>query len=354
MPSILRRSLQLSSPSPCVTFIVPEELKRTGSDEHHHLFDINAVQQITQLINPDFVLRVGDDVRVALFDQRQPFPVGEWPLDVPSPQSSDAHNVAEPCGLRADSRETLSASAQSSSGSTAAHGIRFIRIKSVENPRPGLSANQRAWLSNQLETAQEQEERVVVLHDEELSGRTNDSTVMGIDGWREFMTADRPVVVVCGHTHYWRVANDGLQVSLAVRSMRDQQVAKPGYLIGHLEGDDFAAIYRAAQDCGPAVMITHPRDQLLSIGPQNVVCPDDEIRVRIWSAAPLVQVTGVLDQELGFELRQAGDNLWTASLAESPLQRGVHTLRVVARSNDGLSNSHEVQFRFDPNCSKNC
>lgn len=342
----------MSSPSPSVTFIVPEELHRTGSDEHHHLFDMNAVHQITQLINPDFVLRVGDDVRVALFDQLQLLSQGEPSADLLSTKSTDTQNVAESIDVEEATKGTQSTPARVSSGSTAAHGIRFIRIKTVENPRSGLSANQRAWLTNQLETAQEQEERVVVLHDEDLSHSRNDSTGMGIDGWREFMTADRPVVVVCGHTHYWRVANDGLQVSLAVRSMREQQASRPGYLIGHLEGDDFAAIYRAAQDCGPAVMITHPRDQLLSIGPQNVVCPDDEIRVRIWSAAPLVQVTGVLDQELGFELRHSSDNLWTASLAESPMPRGLHTLRVVARSNDGLSSCHEVQFRFDPACSK--
>ena len=340
----------MSSLSPRVTFIVPEEFQRTGSDEHYHLFDVNAVQQITQLINPDFVLRVGDDVQVAQFDQQRPLSVGERSLESPSSKSIYKHDVPEPVEMGTDGLIVQSPSLQSRSGSTAAHGIRFIRIKSGENPRSGLSENQRAWLSNQLETAQEHAERVVVLHDEYPSRTTEEFTGVGIDGWRELMTSDRPVVVVCGHTHYWRVANDGLQVSLAVRSMRDQQDRVPGYLIGHLEGDDFAAIYRTALDCGPAVMITYPRDQLLSIGPQHAVSPDDAIRVRIWSAAPLVQVTGVLDEELGLELQHTGDNLWTGSLTESPLQRGMHSLRVVARSNDGLSSCHEVQFRFDPTC----
>ena len=80
----------------------------------------------------------------------------------------------------------------------------------------------------------------------------------GIDGWREVVQTRRVQAILCGHTHYWQVANDGRNVAVATRSIGDPEGGPPGYAVAYLRGEDFAVAYRPAEDRGPLVLVTHP------------------------------------------------------------------------------------------------
>ena len=78
------------------------------------------------------------------------------------------------------------------------------------------------------------------------------------------MQSQRIEAIVCGHTHYWQVANDGRNVAIATRSIGDPEGGPPGYTLLYLRGDDLAATYRSVEDRGPVVLVTHPRERLLA------------------------------------------------------------------------------------------
>ena len=109
----------------------------------------------------------------------------------------------------------------------------------------------------------------------------------GIDDWRAIVQTRRIAAIVCGHTHYWQVANDGRNVVVATRSIGDPEGGPPGYTLGYFHGDDLAVAYRSVEDDGPVVLVTHPRDVLLATGSRHVIAGHDHLRVRTWSSAEI-------------------------------------------------------------------
>ena len=101
--------------------------------------------------------------------------------------------------------------------------------------------------------------------------------------------------IICGHTHYWQVANDGRNVLIATRSIGDPEGGPPGYTLLYCRGDDLAVTYRSVEDRGPVVLVTHPRDKLLATGPRHIVSGPEWIGARVWSASPVTAVHSSVD-----------------------------------------------------------
>ncbi len=104
-------------------------------------------------------------------------------------------------------------------------------------------------------------------------------------------------MILCGHTHYWQIANDGRNVAVATRSIGDPEGGPPGYLIAYFHGDDLAFAYRSVEDRGPIAMIIHPREAILAAGPRHIVRGPAQIRVHTWSDATVTPVRGPVDDQ---------------------------------------------------------
>ena len=89
----------------------------------------------------------------------------------------------------------------------------------------------------------------------------------GIDDWRGLVQTRRIEGIICGHTHYWQMANDGRNALIAVRSIGDPEGGAPGYAVLYCRGDDLAVTYRSVEERGPVVLVTHPRERLLATAP---------------------------------------------------------------------------------------
>lgn len=170
----------------------------------------------------------------------------------------------------------------------------------------------------------------------------------GIDDWRAVVQS-RPIqAILCGHTHYGQIADDGRNAVIATRSIGDPEGGPPGYTIGYLHGEDLALTYREPGEDGPVVLVTHPRATLLVTGPRHVVTCADEFRLRTWSLSPVVEVRGRLDDGdwFPFDPRGAGD--WAAPLAGDRLGKGDHGFEVEALDRDGGRGGQRIDFTVDP------
>ena len=180
-------------------------------------------------------------------------------------------------------------------GSLSLGGFRFIRLNTQEFRPVGLSAEQIRWFGDEVDRALAVGERVVVFQHNYPYQIWENFAGPGIDDWRAIVQTRRIEAIVCGHTHYWQVANDGRNVSVATRSIGDPEGGPPGYTILYVRGDDLALAFRPVDESGPVVMVTHPRDRLLATSPRHIVRGPDRIIVRAWPAAEISAVRCRID-----------------------------------------------------------
>ena len=131
----------------------------------------------------------------------------------------------------------------------------------------GLSAAQIGWFRDEVDSALAEGQRVVVFQHNYPYQIWEDFAGPGIDEWRSVVQTRRVEAIVCGHTHYWQVANDGRNVAIATRSIGDPEGGPPGYTLLYCHGDDLAVTYRIPGDQGPVVLVTHPRETILRPAP---------------------------------------------------------------------------------------
>ena len=170
----------------------------------------------------------------------------------------------------------------------------------------------------------------------------------GIDEWRAIVQTRRVEAIVCGHTHYWQVANDGRNVVIATRSIGDPEGGRRDICSLYLRGDDLAVTYRSVEDRGPVVLVTHPRERLLATGPRHIVQRPDR-----WSCEP-----GLSRRHVGRPLPHrrrslgqpgiVGRRPWSGPLPGERLAKGEHILEVVAVASDGTEGSQRIEFMVDP------
>ena len=160
----------------------------------------------------------------------------------------------------------------------------------------------------------------------------------------------RIAAIVCGHTHYWQLANDGRNIAVATRSIGDPEGGPPGYTLACFHGDDLAVAFRSVEDRGPIAMITHPRESILATGPAHVVRGPDQIRVRTWPEDTVTEVRGRVHGGpwVTLEVDELVGSCWSAPLHGDRLCKGEHTLEVEVRDEDDGAGFRLIRFAVDP------
>ena len=326
-----------------VTFVVPGDLHLTEPDLENHRVGRWMAGEVNGLIRPDFVQFIGDNVQDASEPQFRLFDELRERLAVPHFALIGDHDVAgdpQARGFRRHVGEPY--------GASTVAGFRFVRLDTQEGRPLGLSDDQTGWFRAEVDEALGRGEKVVVFQHNYPYQIWEDFAGPGIDEWRAIVQTRRIEAIVCGHTHYGQVANDGRNVAIATRSIGDPEGGPPGYMIGHLHGDDLAVTYRSIEDDGPVVLVTHPRATLFATEPRHVVSGPDQFRVRMWSASATLTAHGRVDGGDWFGLDSQGDGYWTAPLHGDQLPKGEHTFDVEVVDESGRRGCQRIEFMVDP------
>ena len=302
-----------------------------------------VVDEANTLIRPDFVQFIGDNVQDATEDQWQLFNDIRSSLQVPHFAMIGDHDIKDDrqaSGFKRHIGEPF--------GAMTLNGFRFIRLNTQESRPVGILAEQIEWFRAEVDRAIGRGERVVIFQHNYPYQIWEDFAGPGIDDWREIVQTRRIDAIICGHTHYWQIANDGRNVLVATRSIGDPEGGPPGYTLFYCRGDDLAATYRSIEDHGPLVLVTHPRERLLATGPRHVISSPDRVVVRVWSASRVREVRGRIDDGSWVGLESSNDGHWRGALAGDRLTKGCHTLEVVAVTADGALGSGQIDFMVDP------
>ena len=302
-----------------------------------------VVDEINRLIRPDFVQFIGDNVQDATEAQFRLFNDLRGRLEVPHFALIGDHDVkGDPAAshFRKHVGEPY--------GTTSLRGFRFIRLDTQESRPVGLSTEQADWFRQEADEALTRGERVVVFQHNYPYQIWEDFFGPGIDDWRAVVQTRRVETIVCGHTHYWQVANDGRNVVVATRLIGDPEGGPPGYSLLYFGGDDLAVTFRSVDDRGPVVLVTHPRERLLATGSQHVVRGLDRVVVRAWPEPGIAVVRYRVDRGIWYDLEAAGDGHWTGPLPGDRLTKGEHTLEIIAVSPDRDEGYQRIGFIVDP------
>jgi hypothetical protein len=324
--------------------MIPGDLHLTEPGRENHRVAEWVVAQANDLIRPDFVQFIGDNVQDAAEGQFRLFRELADALRVPwfaLVGDHDVHGDPAAAGFRRHVGEPT--------GSLRLGGFRFVRLNTQEARPVGLSAGQVEWLRAEADAAAAAGERVVLFQHNYPYQIWEDFAGPGVDGWREIVQTRRIHAVLAGHTHYWQVANDGRNAAVATRSIGDPEGGPPGYALAHVRSEEFAVTYRTVEDAGPVVLITWPRDVLLATGPDHVVRALARPRARVWSASSPVSVEGRIDGGAWFPLEPADGNEWAAAAPPGErLTKGTHELVVRARDASERDGRQRITFAVDP------
>ncbi len=154
--------------------------------------------------------------------------------------------------------------------------------------------------------------------------------------------------ILCRHTHYWQVANDGRNVHVAVRSIGDPEGGAPGYAVLYLQGDDLAVSYRCVEDRDALVLVTHPRQRLLATSGRHVVRDTDRVTVRVWSTDPISRVKYRVDDRAWCMLSSDDGVTWHGPLSAAALPKGRHSLEAWAEADNRRAGQQTIEFFVDP------
>ena len=326
-----------------VTFVVPGDLHLTDAGRENHGVALWVVEQVNTLIRPDFVQFIGDNAQEARPEQYQLFTDLCARLTVPYGAlvgDHDVHQDPEAQTFRRLVGETY--------GARAFPGVCFLSLNTQQAKPVGLSPTQIAWFARQVEQANAQGDHVVIFQHNYPYQIWENFDGPGLEAWRAIVQTRRIDAVICGHTHYFQIANDGRNPAVAVRSIGDPEGGAPGYLIGSIQGDDLAFTYRTIADTGPIVLTTHPRETLLATGPKHIVCGPDTLRVAVWSEQPVVCVRYRMDTQEWRTLTRSAEGEWIGALRPEGLTKGVHRLEVEAHDAADAVGRQETTFIFDP------
>ncbi len=302
------------------------------------------IEEVNGLVRPDFVQFIGDNVQDATESQFRLFDELRYHLAVPHRVLVGDHDIKDDPEAEGFRRHVGKLYQANSLG-----GYRWICLDTQEGRPVGLSAEQIAWFHKEVESAQVKGERVIVFQHNYPYQIWEDFQGPGIDAWREVVQSRRISAIVCGHTHYWQVANDGRNVCVATRSIGDPEGGPPGFTLLYVRDGDLAMRFWSVEDQGPIVLITHPRERLLATGPDHVVQAEAQLVVRTWSRSEVASVRGRIDDDgSSLELEPARDGLWACPLPAGSLAKGEHALEVVAHARDGSVGTHRIGFMVDP------
>jgi 3',5'-cyclic AMP phosphodiesterase CpdA len=328
-----------------VVVVVPGDLHLTEPEFDNVRVGRWVVQQVNDLIRPDFVQFIGDNVQDATEAQFRLFDEIRNALEPPHYVLVGDHDIAEDRSAPEFRRHV-----GVPYGSLSRSGVRFIRLNTQESNPVGLSDGQLNWFREEVEEAEARGERIILFQHNYPYQIWEDFAGPGIDAWRAIVQTKPIEAIICGHTHYTQIANDGRNVSIAVRSIGDPEGGPPGYAILYVNADDLAMVHRSIEDRGPIVLITHPRDRILATRPAHIVRGPDVVSVRIWHAAGISAVRCRVDGGDWHPLSRIDDHKgssWSAPLPVDPEAKGEHELDVIAVGLDGQEGHRSIRFMVD-------
>jgi 3',5'-cyclic-AMP phosphodiesterase len=326
-----------------VVVIVPGDLHLTGPGLENVRAAHWVVDEANNLIRPDFVQYIGDNVQDATEDQWQLFDDIRGRLLVPHFAMIGDHDIKNDPGAAGFRRHV-----GEPFGAITLDGFRFVRLNTQESRPAGILSEQIEWFRGEVDRAIARGERVVIFQHNYPYQIWEDFTGPGIDDWRGIVQTRRVEAIICGHTHYWQVANDGRNVLFATRSIGDPEGGPPGYTLLYFRGDDLAVTYRSIEDRGPLVLVTHPRARLMATGPRHIVSGRERVVARVWSASPVSAVRYRVDDGPWSGLESSDDGHWRGRLTSDRLTKGEHTLEVVAVAADATEGLDRIEFMVDP------
>jgi Icc protein len=326
-----------------VVCVVPGDLHLTEPGLDNHRVALRAVDEINDLIRPDFVQFIGDNVQDGTAEQFRLFREIASSLRVPWHALVGDHDAqGDPSAAR------FRAFVGEPHGVVSLRGFRFVRLNTQEAKPTGLLAAQLRWFREQVDAALAADERVVIFQHNYPYKVWETFAGSGIDDWRQIVQTRQIRAIFAGHTHYGQVANDGRNVAIATRSIGDPEGGPPGYTLAYFQGEDLAVTYRSTDDQDPVVLITHPREKLLATDGRHIVSGPDHIYVRTWPAEAVTSAQGRVDNEDWFDLLPLEPGVWGHTLAGDRLTKGEHTLEVRAVDAEGLRGGQCIGFMVDP------
>jgi hypothetical protein len=325
-----------------VLFVVPGDLHLTLPELENHRVALRVIDEVNQLIRPAFVQFIGDNVQDATGGQFLLFNDLRERVSAPHFVLVGDHDVHQDPGA-----EGFLAHVGPTYGASSLRGFRFIRLNTQEARPVGISPEQIVWFRGQVDEARTLGERVIIFQHNYPYQIWEDFDGPGLDDWRTIVQGRGITAIVTGHMHYFQVANDGRNVTIAVRSIGDPEGGDPGYLIGYAQGDDFATVYRAVHERGPIVLITHPRESLMATGPRHVVRGRDRVEFRLWSAFSVRSAHYRIDASDWRGLEPSEGGPWTGPIIGDRLSRGEHTLEVRAIDERGDDGRQRIGFMVD-------
>ncbi|HWG47622.1 MAG TPA: metallophosphoesterase [Gemmataceae bacterium] len=329
-----------SNDSPLVC-VIPGDLHLTEPGRDNHRTALWMVEQVNRVVRPDFVQFIGDNVQDATAEQFHLFRDVHGRLQVPWFALVGDHDVCH------DEDRAFREFVGTPYGVLRLRGYRFLRLNTMEHRPLGLSQPQIHWFREEVDGALAVGERVVIFQHHYPFKVYESFAGPGIEDWRALVQTRRITAIFTGHTHYGQIANDGRNIAITTRSIGDPEGGPAGFRIVYLHGDDLAVLYRTVDEKGPIVLITHPRDRLLAIGPEHVVRGTDRCGVRIWTDQPLRMVRGRFDEGPWFELTQESAERWSCLLPGNQLAKGAHNFEVEAIDELGQAGGQAIRFPVD-------
>lgn len=306
-----------------VVFVWPGDLHLTKPEAENHKAAIHLIDEVEQVVKPDFVQFAGDNAQHATDAQFELFTGLRKRLSCPTHALVGDHDYHhDPKG------QAYKLHVGEPYGAFSLRGFRFIKLNTFEAKPLAIGKQQLLWFRYEVDAALDRGERVVVFQHHYPYQVWEDFAGPGIDDWREIVQTRRITAIFAGHTHYGQIANDGRNLSIATRSIGEPEGGAAGYSLVVLQGDDLAIKSRSVDDSGPIVLITHPRDSLLALTAKHIVAGPDLIRARVWSKDSVAGMEARLGSGEWFPLTPAGSNEWTAPLASERLVKGEHQLEV--------------------------
>jgi hypothetical protein len=212
----------------------------------------------------------------------------------------------------------------------------------------GLSEAQIDWFQREVVDAESAGERVVIFQHNYPYQIWENYQGAGIDKWRAIVQTRRIEGILCGHTHYWQIANDGRNAFVATRSIGDPEGGPAGYTILHLQGDDIAVTFRALNERTPIVLVIHPTDRLMATDSRHIVRAADRIAVRVWHDADIEQVRCRVDDGEWEPMTPSGTGAWSCPLHGESLSKGIHSVEALAFGVGGEVGTGRIDFVVDP------
>jgi Icc protein len=326
-----------------VVVVIPGDLHLTETGLENHRVALRMVDEVNDLTRPDFVQFIGDNVQDATEEQFRLFDELRSRLAVPHHALVGDHDVKDDPGAEGFRRHL-----GDTYGSTVIRGFRFIRLDTQQAKPLGLTARQVDWFRDEADAARWAGERAVVFQHNYPYQIWEAFDGPGVDDWRGIVQTRPIAAIVCGHTHYSQVANDGRNVVMATRSIGDPEGGPPGYTIAYFHGEDLAVTYRSVGDDGPVVLVTHPLGTLFATGSRHVVAGDDQVRVRVWPTSAAAEVRGRIDEGSWFTLEPRDAGTWAGPLPGRRLARGEHVLEVEVSDQEGKRGNKRINFPVDP------